>query len=479
MDYAIALNIIARLLFFESDINVFLLILLIVAGVLGVAYALRAKTINELNRKLEDTVREKTAELMNLNSRLEIMNAAIDAEKEYFRVTLESIEDGVIALDLEGSVILVNKAAENILGIEEEDIKNYQLVALFESMLEDNDKAKSKYFDVSDFDEFIPMKNEQMIINAKDQKRKILQVNSSEIKEHDAVQGVVFIFKDKTELVAIENQLAVSQKMESIGQLAAGIAHEINTPLQYVSDNVNFLDHSFYYVMEYTALLKKTLDELDPPESVKKNIEDKEKEYDLEYLKEEVPNALEQTHIGIQRVSRIVLSMKDFAHPGTKEKSYYDLNHGIEVTANITRNKWKYIADLELELDPKLPNVYCSLDQINQVILNMILNSVDAIDEKIKAGLYEKGTIRIKTENRDKDVEIVIWDDGIGIKEENMHRVFDPFYTTKEVGKGTGQGLAICHDIIVNKHKGRILINSRYKEGTKFIIRLPNSEGAI
>jgi len=473
------LNNIAGLLLFYSDIALIFAILLVVAGVLGLIHAVRIKTINELSRKLEKTVQEKTAEFINLSSKLQILNSAIEAEKEYYRVIIDSIEEGLIALDLEGNIVLVNKSAENILGIKEENIKNFQLFNLFQSILEDKDKPKSKYFDISDFDRFIPMKNEQMIIHAKDEKRKILQVNSSEIKEDDAIRGVVFIFKDKTELVAIENQLVVSQKMESIGQLAEGIAHEINTPLQYISDNINFLEHAFFYMKEYISFIKETLDKLAPPDEIKKMIEDKEKEYNLEYLEEEIPDALEQTHIGIQRVSRIVLSMKDFAHPGIKAKSYCDLNHGIEVTTNITRNKWKYVADLELELDPKLPNVYCSLDQINQVILNLILNSVDAIGEKIKAGLYEKGTIRIKTENREKDVEIVIWDNGIGIKEENLHRIFDPFYTTKEAGKGTGQGLAICHDIIVNKHNGRILINSRYKEGTKFIIRLPNSEGAF
>ncbi|MGK9475633.1 ATP-binding protein [Melioribacter sp. OK-6-Me] len=472
------LNIAAGLLLFDSDIALILVIFFVVAGVLGLARAVRIKTINELSRELEKTVQEKTAEIMNLNSKLEILNSAIDAEKEYFRVILGSIENGVIALDLKGKVFLVNKSAENILGIEEKDIKNFQLVSLFESILEENYRAKSKYFDMSDIENFIPMKNEQLVINAKDRKRKILQINSLEIKDEKELRGVVFILKDKTESIAVENQLAVSQKMESIGQLAAGIAHEINTPLQYISDNINFLEHAFFNIMEYLSFINEAFDKLVPLEEIIKTAREKEKEYDFEFLKEEIPNALDQSHTGIRRVNRIVLSMKEFAHPGTNEMSHYDLNHSIEVVTNITRNKWKYIADLELELDPKLPNVYCNLDQINQVVLNMILNSADAIEEKIKAGLYKKGTIRIKTAKKENNVEIIIWDNGIGIKEEYLHRVFDPFFTTKEVGKGTGQGLSICHNIIVNKHKGSILINSRYKEGTKFIIKLPSSEGA-
>ncbi len=165
--------------------------------------------------------------------------------------------------------------------------------------------------------------------------------------------------------------------------------------------------------------------------------------------------------------------MKDFAHPGMKEKVHTDINHGIEVTATISKNEWKYVANMELELSNDLPSVYCLQDELNQVILIMIINAAHAIEEKNGKNSTQKGNIKIQTYKEDENAVIEISDSGAGIKEENLSKIFDPFYTTKEVGKGTGQGLTIAHDIVINKHGGSLDVDSEYGLGTTFTIKIP------
>ncbi len=285
------------------------------------------------------------------------------------------------------------------------------------------------------------------------------------------ITNYLAIKEDITEKIKVENQLAVAQKMESIGQLAAGIAHEINTPMQYVGDNTSFLKEAFESVNNFINSISDNADE-NSTFNLSSEIKKLKDEIDLEFLVEEIPNALDQSKIGIDRVTKIVKAMKDFAHPGEKDKSFHDINHGIEVTATISKNEWKYVADLELNLKPDLPNVYCLQDELNQVILNMIVNAAHAI-EKVAEREDRKGIIKISTDADDQFVHITISDSGEGISQENLHKIFNPFFTTKEVGKGTGQGLSIAHDIIVNKHNGQLDVNSKVGKGTEFHIKLP------
>ncbi len=263
--------------------------------------------------------------------------------------------------------------------------------------------------------------------------------------------------------------------MESIGQLAAGIAPEINTPLQYVNDNTNFLMDSFEALNSYVTEIEKKVETNGVDLSL--FIKDKHKEIDADFLLEEIPLAIDQTLKGIDHVRKIVLSMKNFTHPGVTEKAVRNLNESIEVTANITVNQWKYVADLETDLDKNLPDVYCDIEEINQVFLNLIVNAAHAIEEKLDENTREKGLIKITSKKLDsKKIQIEFADSGKGIKKENKDKIFDPFFTTKEVGKGTGQGLAISHDIIVNKHKGEFFAESEVNVGTKFVIILPVNE---
>ena len=293
--------------------------------------------------------------------------------------------------------------------------------------------------------------------------------------EHTKATRIVEVSEDITHRHEIEQRSALNQKLESIGQLAAGIAHEINTPTQYVGDNTRFLREAFgdlnTLLDRYASLLEiaKTEDRLrEAAAGVEKTVE----EIDLEFLKEEVPKAIEQSLEGIERVGTIVLAMKRFSHPESGEKKAIDINAALENTITVTRNEWKYVADVKTDLGRSLPQVPCFPGDFNQVVLNVVVNAAHAIAAAEK-DTKKKGLITISTVRHGNFVEIGIRDTGTGIPEDVRSKIFDPFFTTKEVGKGTGQGLAIAHDIIVKKHNGSIHFETEPGKGTKFIIRLP------
>ncbi len=275
-------------------------------------------------------------------------------------------------------------------------------------------------------------------------------------------------------------QMAQNQKLESIGQLAAGIAHEINTPAQYVGDNLEFLQQGFDDIqplLERCAVLAKSPA---APEVSKEGNADQLAELsrigaalDLDFLSEELPRAVVQSREGIGRISEIVRAMKDFSHPGSDEKKPVDLNRAIESTVMVARNEWKYVAAVETKLDRELPWVPVLAGEFNQVILNIVVNAAQAIGEGGTATGEAMGRIRIQTSVDGVDAVIAISDDGPGIPAEIVDRVFDPFFTTKEVGKGTGQGLAIARSTIVDKHGGSLRVDSEPGRGSTFEIRIP------
>jgi len=261
----------------------------------------------------------------------------------------------------------------------------------------------------------------------------------------------------------LEDNLRQAQKLEAIGQLAAGIAHEINTPTQYVGDNLRFLKESFG---ELDGLLTQLVKVGGAPAG--KLLGDA----DFDYLKEEIPRALNQSLEGVDRVAKIVRAMKEFSHPA-REKTATDLNRAIQSTITVASNEWKYVAEVDMDLDANLPAVHCSPAEFNQVVLNMVVNAAHAIGDVVGDGAKGKGKIKVKTRPDGDWAVIEISDSGCGMPPHIQQRIFDPFFTTKEVGKGTGQGLAIAHNVVVDKHGGTIKVVSAPGAGTTFIIRLP------
>jgi PAS domain S-box-containing protein len=296
------------------------------------------------------------------------------------------------------------------------------------------------------------------------------------VDDKGVISHFLAIKEDVTEHRLIEAELRQAQKLEAIGHLAAGIAHEINTPTQFVSDNLTFLAESWKPVDQLLKLYQRIIHEtaragLGP--GVGAEIELAEQNADLDFLLTEIPRAIEQSIDGSRRVAKIVRAMKEFSHPDSATKTPADINKAIETTITVARNEWKYVADIETGFDRSLPLVLCYPGDINQVILNLIVNAAHAIKDKNQEG--QKGRITVSTKATGDCVQIAIADSGTGIPETIRSRVFDPFFTTKEVGKGTGQGLALAHNVIVRKHGGKIWFETEADRGTTFFIQLPIS----
>jgi len=263
---------------------------------------------------------------------------------------------------------------------------------------------------------------------------------------------------DLRERKRLEMELRHAQKLESLGQLAAGIAHEINTPMQFISDNLHFVGQA---VGDLVALSDGTADR---------------SAVDIEFLRKRLPRALDRAQEGVARVSRIVGAMRLFAHPGVTPEPV-DLNALVENAVTVASNSYKYVADLDLGLS-EVPTVLAVRGDIAQVLLNLITNAAHAIEERV-GSTGERGNLRVGTRCTTAGrVEVLIEDDGSGIPDEIAHRVFDPFFTTKPVGKGTGQGLAIARTIVVDKHGGELVFERVQPHGTRFIVSLPRAAAA-
>jgi PAS domain S-box-containing protein len=280
--------------------------------------------------------------------------------------------------------------------------------------------------------------------------------------------------RDMTESKEAELALRQAQKLEAIGSLAAGVAHEINTPVQYVSDNVHFLQGALGDLLDVAVkadnLVEGTeaagLAQTEPLRAALKKA-------DLAYLKEEVPLASDQALDGLRRITDIVRAVRQFSHPGSDDPTPTDLNAEIATTAAVSRNEWRYVADLTTHLDPNLPQVPCLASEMRQVLLNLIVNAAHAIADATAGEAGKRGWIEVASRLDGEWAEITVSDSGTGIPEAIRSRIFDPFFTTKDVGRGTGQGLAIAHTIVVEKHRGSIRFDTVLGKGTKFVVRLP------
>lgn len=397
----------------------------------------------------------------------------LQREREQLAVTLRSITDGVISTDLQNRVILMNRVAEELTGWTLDEVQGKDLNEVFSAPIFNDSESQG------------PLSNRKNAIHiqgatlrSRNGNNLFIEGSCAPILHYDdSVIGHLVVFSDQTEKQRLQAQVALSSKLQSIGQLAAGIAHEINTPMQFISDNTHFLDKSFGDMISLLSVYRELYEESrrsGQSGDLLKKIDEKASAVDAEYLVKEIPTAFIDTVSGIERVTKLVKAMKTFSHPSQGKMQLSDLNQSIEATVNVTRNEWKYVADLDMNLDAKLPMVPCLIDELNQVVLNMITNSVDSIRDVInQSEENKKGRISVTTRTEDHNVLIILSDTGTGMPEEVRKKIFDPFFTTKEPGKGTGQGLAISHDIIVNKHKGRIDVQSEPGKGTQFTIALP------
>ena len=299
----------------------------------------------------------------------------------------------------------------------------------------------------------------------------------------ERTQGGKFLrglMQDVTELRGLEQELASAQKLESVGRLAAGVAHEINTPVQFVSDNVEFVRVSMSDLTSVVHAHRCLLAEVQSSGNIAAAahlVEGAERAADLDYILENTPLAIASAIEGLKRIATIVRSMKEFAYPDKAKKTPADLNQAIQSTLVIANNEYKYVAVLKTDFG-ELPPVQCYLGEINQVVLNLLVNAAHAISDVVRdtSGL---GTLTVRTRLDGDEVEISVGDTGSGIPEDVRDKIFEPFFTTKEIGKGTGQGLAIAHSVIVKKHGGTLRFETECGKGTTFFIRLPVGTAAM
>ncbi|MEN0062716.1 MAG: ATP-binding protein [Myxococcota bacterium] len=274
------------------------------------------------------------------------------------------------------------------------------------------------------------------------------------------------------QLRSLESQLRQAQKLEALGKLAAGVAHEINSPAQYVLANVIFVQKSLDPILRMVEAHRAFLETL--PSSIDtQDLREFEQRLDLDFMLADIPDALDQSIEGMRQVSRIVLAMNDFSHPGDETRRAVDLNRAIERTVDLTRNEWKYVAQLTCELG-SVPPIQGIEGDIKQVLTNLIVNAAHAVaNDPNRQG---KGAIRIRSVHYQDEVRIEVCDDGCGIPQTIRHRIFDPFFTTKARGKGTGQGLPLVR-AVMEQHEGRVDVRTEVGEGTTFILTFPANPG--
>ncbi len=403
---------------------------------------------------------------------------SLQESEEMLRGITDAVQSGVVLIDDQYCIRYVNPAVEVIFGYGRVELIGTELKTIVS--LED--------FFQEEVEEPVPFT--AMDENSSLSKPRELLAKHKKGVEIDVLVQVGRIYRnnrwwlvgsfiDITERKAAEEELkkahdevAYAAKMAGLGQLAAGIAHEINTPAQFVSDNLRFIDEAASALFSLLSVAQELLVSTLEKEKAATFAESMD-EADIEYLEEELPSAIKESKDGMVKVSRIVQSMKEFSDPSGTEKRLANINKAIENAVTITQSMWKQSAAVNLQLDPLLPEILCNIGGINQVLFNIIMNAAQAIEQ---VGGYEKGEILVATKQMDDEVLIRISDNGGGIADEICERIFEPFFTTKPVGEGTGQGLAICYDIVVNKHGGRIEVTGAEGHGAIFSVYLPVNE---
>jgi PAS domain S-box-containing protein len=427
---------------------------------------------------LDEAVRQRTQELLNANHTLQneiqrrsAMESALRESEERSHKAFETVAVPLVirALDT-GRYEDVNQSFVELCGYDKADLlgKTPEELDLFvdsASHLEHIQTLRSGK----------QLRDVELAIRRQDGqiRQTLVSISMLRLREQSCL---IAALQDVTEQKKLESQLRQSQKLEAIGQLAAGVAHEINTPTQYVGDNTHFVKDSFAAILavlqSHQTLLAAAKTGAVTPELIARS-EALLVESDLDYLCEQIPAALKQTLEGVARVSKIVRAMKEFSHPGGKDKAPADLNRAIESTVTVAHNEWKYFADVKLDLAPELPPVPCFVGEFNQCILNLVVNAAHAIGDVVKQQPGAKGLITVQTRSLGDCVEVRVADTGPGIPEALRSKIFEPFFTTKDVGKGTGQGLSIIYGSIVRRHGGTVTFETETGRGTTFIIQLP------
>lgn len=427
----------------------------------------------------------------DLNQARQIAEARQEMAESILHDAVTSLSEGVIITNKYGEISHVNDAFSDLHG---DMLGEYQATDLRTMDLAIAPHIEKLVNGAASSEDFISSKNGSGIVapfgffsesdeaaqwTCKFKNDRTVLYTSSRMANGGSViiaSDVSSIYHAEMKTRQLQKELMQSQKLEAIGTLAGGIAHELNTPLQFVGDNLSFIGDSFddlqKLIEQHVTLLEQltTSGEAGELEQMIQAVD----RADYQFLKEELPEAIQQSSDGVKQMANIVLAMKEFAHPTQKQKSDVDVNRALERASLVSRNEWKYIAEMDFHLCEPSLLARVNESELNQIILNIIVNAAHAV----KAAKREQGHITLRTNQKGDHVIIAVSDNGTGIPSDIQHSVFDQFFTTKDVGLGSGQGLALCYEFVVNRNNGRIYFETEEGVGTTFFVELPLAPNA-
>ena len=433
--------------------------------------------LSENNRRLLNTQRrlsETIGKLKSTEAKLKDNISQLQESENKFIQLAESALDAIIMLDPQGKIEFWNPAASKIFGYTSEQAKNLAI----EQWLPSDQQANPILDYVGNSNS--PLTGTLLELNAIRQSGERFPVEAA-ISSVTLDRGwhVICLIRDITQRKIIEaerEQLALQRtqhhKMTALAQLADGIAHEINTPIQTINNNLTFIEEAHQDTHDLISTYLALTAAIDSKSDLSTKLDAcnaKREEIDVDYLNEEVTTTIQQCRQGTEQVSRIVRSMRIFTSDNSAHEPT-DLNKLIRDIVDISRYQWEQIAELQTDLDETLPLVTCSPSEMHQALINILMNAVQALEESSK---QNRGKITVSSQQDSEYVQVAISDNGDGIPESAQEQIFNPFFTTRDVGKGTGQGLTLSHDIVVRKHNGKLDFNTEAGVGTTFCLQLP------
>ncbi|MEM6853239.1 MAG: ATP-binding protein [Planctomycetota bacterium] len=457
-------------------LSILLIALVILGGI--ILNVVLVRMFGDVSRRQAETHRQNI-ELETLHAKEIDLRKTLDRERAMLKLILNTIPQGVYWKDQHSVVLGCNHGMSEMLGFEHPD----QIIGT--GGPEDGESFTEEQLSAYRHEDLKVMKTGQPRLDYEEHVRhtdgttRTLLTNKVPLRDQDGqIIGVLGASIDITQRKQLEHQLVHAQKMESIGQLAAGIAHEINTPTQFVSENMRFLGEAIDKFQQVIAQQERFADPDAPAMDWAERHEllhDLKDEIEYDFIYDEAPRAVQESLDGLERIRDIVTAMREFSHPSENYTQRFNLNRVVQSSATMCRNRWKYVAELQYDLDPELPEIYGNAGELGQALVNLIVNAADALElsHPREAGRAATGRITIASRRTDAWVEVTVGDNGPGVPEDLIPRVFEPFFTTKDVGQGTGQGLSITHNVIVNKHKGQLELNNQPRNGAIFTIRLP------
>lgn len=389
-------------------------------------------------------------------------------EKRYLADFVDHASDSVFITDATGAIVYVNAACERVSGYDRSELVG-QNPRIFKSGKHD----EGLYLDLWQTIQRGDVWRGRLFNRCKDGSYFEIEETITPIQGPDLDQSYFLSIMRPTDATTKDlERYYTAQKMEAIGELAAGIAHEINTPTQYIGDNLQFLAESFEKLIPVLRAYRESLQDdmsSNGPDRAGAPLSPR----DFDFLLEEIPGAIKESREGNRKVAAIVRAVREFVHPDLEEKGPVEINRSIENTIALARNEWKYVAEVRTDFDLEIAQVFTVSGALNQVVLNLLVNAAQAIGEAREQGNKEKGRITVATRRVGKELVITIEDTGPGIPEAIRSRIFEPFFTTKRPGRGTGQGLAIVRALVTERLEGTLTFESETGRGTTFVVSLP------